>query len=267
MSCRDMTQNPRQIIWSWMSMIIKSAGGCICYQLSRNSITSLMLPLFICYCYITSSGLYRAARPDMFLIYRICTSHYFTFARKCLVNVLDYIRACIVKHMVPPKTFNMYTCNTLHAFFACIIHPICKHQAFHLSNAFLPVYLGRICCLMHTGTYIMAFFQPKIVYWNEFLVPHIFTFDRAPTKVSFSDWNTRWLISFSFYTPNCVPLQRRCRCKFLGRSSAKDMDTRTHPSHTCAVTVWLPLPKFHASPEGLYTAQSVLLGVGCWALG
>lgn len=128
-----------------------------------------------------------------------------------LENIYIYITACIciVKHMAPPKTFNMYTCNTLYAFFACIIHPICKHQAFHLFNALFPVYLGRICCLKHTGAYIMAFFQPKTVYWNGFLVPHIFSFDRAPTKVSYSDWNTR-LISLSFYTPNCVPLQGRC---------------------------------------------------------
>lgn len=112
--------------------------------------------------------------------------------------------------MVPPKTFNMYTCNTLYAFFACIIHPICKHQEFHLFNAFFPVYLGRICCSNHTGTYIMAFFQPKTVYWNVFLLPHIFNFDRAPSKVSYSDWNTWGWVSLWFYTPNCVPLRGRC---------------------------------------------------------
>lgn len=59
---------------------INSLGG----KQMENSITSLMLPLFICYCYITSSGLSRAARPDMFLIYRIYTFHYFTYARKYL---------------------------------------------------------------------------------------------------------------------------------------------------------------------------------------
>lgn len=161
----------------------------------------------------------------------------------------------------------MYTCNTLYAFFACIIHPIWKHQAFHLFNAFFPVYLGRICCSKHTGTYIMGFFQPKSVLCIEmdfyFLTYSTLTGLLQKSRTATEIHDDAFLCDFIHQTVSFCGVDVR----EIKASSATDMDMRTHPSHTCVLTVWLPLPKFHTSPEGLYTARSVLLGVGCWALG
>lgn len=55
------------------------------------------------------------------------------------------------------------------------------------------------------------------------------------------------------------------KCKFLGRSSATDMDTRTHPSHTCVRSPSDFLCPNFTHPLRAYTLPSLFLWA--WAAG
>lgn len=88
--------------------------------------------------------------------------------------------------------------------------------------------------------------------------------------------NECFLSNFIFNTPALCKgfVQKKCWAKerYMGVSKGKlgyktsNALTYTPITHLCKLPVWLPLSSSPTFPEGSHTGQSVLQGVGSWAL-